>query len=101
MLSEGTDCRSPSRARSPMMSACSKSPSRAAVTPSVTRASAFRIGERSSKSVFALSTSSASVRARDLQWLGLRRLEVESGFGDEPFDEVGPVLHPFQPGPDQ
>lgn len=32
---------------------------------------------------------------RDLQCLGLRRLEVESGLGDESADEVGPVLHPL------
>ncbi|MGW6403941.1 hypothetical protein, partial [Streptomyces sp. NPDC055134] len=35
-----------------------------------------------------------AIRARDLQRLRLRRLEVEAGLGDEAVDEAGPVLHP-------
>lgn len=34
----------------------------------------------------------------DLQRLRLRRLEDESGFGEEAVDAAGAVLHPFEPG---
>src|SRR5205823_14535194 len=46
-------------------------------------------------------TRAAMRVTRALQRLGLWRVEIESGFGEESGDEVWPVLDPFQSGLDQ